>query len=69
MKIDLEGYESIRDRIKLNIIGLKEVIGDYNSNSLIVEVLPYLEDLDDIIETIKDPDQGWEIRSQEDAFD
>ena len=69
MKIDQEGYEFIRDRIKTNIISMKLEIEDFNSEALIVKLAPFLDDIEEVIEDMKNSDMGWSIRSQEDAFD
>ena len=69
MKIDFEGYEVIRDRIKANVIQIKLTLEEYGMEALNRDVKPMLDDLDDIIETIKDENGDWQIRSDEDAFD
>ena len=69
MKIDHSGYEYIRDRIKSNVIQLKLTLEEYGMNALNKDLEPMLDDLDDIVECMKNKDEGWEIRSSEDAFD
>jgi len=67
MKIDLEGYEQIRDRVRGNTVVIDQVL-DKESPELHKRLTEQIRDLYQIIEDMND-EHMWDIRDNHDKFD
>jgi len=66
MKIDLEGYEHLRDRIRGNTVTIDQVL-DKENPELHKRLSDQLKDLYQIIEDMND-EHTWDIRDNHDEF-
>jgi hypothetical protein len=67
MKIDLEGYTHLRDRIRNNLVVIDQVLDDTNP-----ELHERLKDqIKDLYQTVEDMNNEdiWDIRDNHDQFD
>ena len=67
MKIDLEGYEHLRDRIRGNTVVIDQVL-DKENPVLHTRLKDQIRDLYKIIEDMND-EHTWDIRDNHDQFD
>lgn len=67
MKIDLEGYEHIRDRIRGNAVVIDQVL-DSENPELHKRLSDQIRDLYKIVEDMND-EHTWDIRDNHDQFD
>ena len=68
MKIDVDAYNEVKDRIRGSLILIeKELEGNFPEAHR--EVKSHIMELSSLIQEMNDGENGWDIRSMEDAFD
>ena len=68
MKIDVEAYTEIKDRIRQSLVLIDSELDDKYPEAH-GHVKSYIMKLERLVQEINDGENGWEIRSMEDAFD
>ena len=68
MKIDVDAYTEVKDRIRGNLVQIESQLEE-NFPEAHREVKSHIMDLSKLIQEMNDGEKGWDIRSMEDAFD
>ena len=66
MKLDLEAYNEIKDRIREGVVHIEQEV--QKSPEVHKEVVSYLMKLKSLITEINEGSNGWQIRTMDDKF-
>ena len=66
MKIDLQGMEQLRDKVRSSTY----MIDDLSKDSEVYQkIKPHIDDLFTFVQDVVSGREGWVVRSNEDSFD
>ena len=66
MKLDLDAYNEIKDRLRKNIVEMESQLEKFPE--IHNKIMSNLVDLKSLISQINDGANGWQVRSMEDDF-